>query len=144
MLDKIKNFKGRVIFTRDTHEENYMDTQEGRNLPVPHCIKDTDGWMLNERVQVALDAKTYRAIHKPTFGSTELVDIFKGCNEKETDVTLIGVCTDICVVSNALLLKANYPEMNLTVDAKCCAGVTVESHSAALLTMKMCQINIEE
>lgn len=142
VVEKIAAFDGEIIVTYDTHEENYMETREGKYLPVPHCIKDTDGWQLNQKVQKALDAKEYKVIHKPTFGSTELEDIFKGCDEKDTDVTLIGLCTDICVVSNALLLKANYPEMNLTVDASCCAGVTVESHNAALLTMKMCQINI--
>ena len=142
VAEKIRNFTGKVLFTRDTHEENYMETREGRYLPVPHCIKDTDGWKLNEKVQKALDAKEYDVIHKPTFGSTKLVEMLKDCNQLDTDVTLIGLCTDICVVSNAMLLKANYPEMNINVEAACCAGVTIEKHEAALEVMRSCQINV--
>ena len=120
-----------------------METQEGKNLPVPHCIKDTDGWQLDKKVQAALDKKQYKAIEKPTFGSTELVEYIKE-NYDENDITieLIGLCTDICVVSNALLIKANFLETTVSVDASCCAGVTPDSHRAALITMKMCQINI--
>ena len=139
---KINEFDGEIIVTYDTHEENYMETREGRYLPVPHCIKDTDGWKLNEKVQKALDAKEYDVIHKPTFGSTKLVEMLKDCNQLDTDVTLIGLCTDICVVSNAMLLKANYPEMNINVEAACCAGVTIEKHEAALEVMRSCQINV--
>lgn len=139
---KINEFDGEIIVTYDTHEENYMETREGRYLPVPHCIKDTDGWKLNEKVQKALDAKEYDVIHKPTFGSTKLVELLKDCDQLDTDVTLIGLCTDICVVSNAMLLKANYPEMNINVEAACCAGVTIEKHEAALEVMRSCQINV--
>lgn len=144
-VNKINEFDGEIIVTYDTHFNNYMETREGKYLPVPHCIKDTEGWQLNDKVQKALDARErYTIIHKPTFGSTELVDIIREYwdGENNIEVTLIGLCTDICVVSNAMLLKANYPEMNIVVDASCCAGVTVESHNAALTTMKMCQINV--
>lgn len=142
VVEKINNFDGEIIVTYDTHLDNYMETREGKYLPVPHCIKNTDGWQLNDKVQSALDSKEYTKIYKPTFGSTALVEKFNGCNQTETEVTLVGLCTDICVVSNAMLLKANYPEMNITVDASCCAGVTPESHKASLVTMKMCQINV--
>lgn len=142
VVKKINDFDGEIIATYDTHYDNYMETREGKYLPVPHCIKDTYGWQINEKVKKALDSKEYEIIHKPTFGSTELVEKLNGCDQCNTEVELIGLCTDICVVSNALLLKANYPEMNITVDAGCCAGVTPESHQAALTTMKMCQINV--
>ncbi|MGN0496429.1 MAG: cysteine hydrolase family protein [Lachnospiraceae bacterium] len=142
VAEKIARFEGEIIATYDTHYDNYMDTREGKYLPVPHCIKDTKGWQLNDKVQKALDTKKYETIQKPTFGSTALVEKLSGCDQENTEVELIGLCTDICVVSNALLLKANYPEMNITVDAGCCAGVTPESHEAALTTMKMCQINV--
>ena len=144
VVNKINEFDGEIIVTYDTHQNNYMETREGKYLPVPHCIKDTDGWQLNDKVQKVLNKKGYRVIHKPTFGSTRLVEMFKEYeyDEKDTEVTLIGLCTDICVVSNAMLLKANYPEMDIAVDASCCAGVTPDSHKAALTTMKMCQINV--
>lgn len=142
VVKKINEFDGEIVVTYDTHQSDYMETREGKYLPVPHCIKDTDGWQLNDKVQEALDTKEYIAIHKPTFGSTRLVDLLNDVVEKDTEATLIGLCTDICVVSNAMLLKAFYPEMDITVDASCCAGVTPESHKAALTTMKMCQINV--
>lgn len=142
VVGKIKGFDGEIIVTYDTHEENYMDTREGKYLPVPHCIRDTDGWEINTLVQEALDAKKYTVVYKPTFGSTELVTSFADCVERETEVTLIGLCTDICVVSNALLLKANYTEMDIIVDSSCCAGVTPEKHEAALETMRSCQIDV--
>ncbi len=142
---KIENFDGDIIATFDTHFENYMGTQEGKNLPVPHCIKGTDGWNLNPKVQSALDEKGCKSIEKPTFGSTELVEYIKqNYNPEEIEIELIGLCTDICVVSNALLLKANFLETKISVDASCCAGVTRDSHNASLLTMKMCQVNIVE
>ncbi len=142
VVRKINEFQGEIIVTYDTHYDNYLSTREGKYLPVMHCIKDTEGWQLNDLVQAALKDRTYTIINKPTFGSVELVDLLKGCDEKETTVTLIGLCTDICVVSNAMLLKNHYPEMHILVDASCCAGVTVESHNAALTTMKMCQIEV--
>lgn len=142
VVDKIKSFDGEIIATYDTHNENYMDTQEGRNLPVPHCIKGTDGWELDEKVQKALDDKGFKTVCKPTFGSVDLINMIKDYDIDNTEIMLIGLCTDICVVSNALLLKANFPEMKLSVDATCCAGVTVEKHLAALETMRSCQIEV--
>lgn len=143
VAEKIKEFDGEIIVTYDTHLDDYMDTREGKYLPVPHCIKNTDGWQLNEKVQEALQIKGgYQVVHKSTFGSTRLVELIREYGYNTANVTFVGLCTDICVVSNALLLKANYPEMNISVDASCCAGVTPETHQAALITMKSCQINI--
>lgn len=143
VVNKIESYEGDIIVTYDTHSENYIETQEGKKLPVPHCIKGTDGWKLDKKVQVAVDKKGFYAIEKPTFGSTELVEYIKNNYDiNELEIELIGLCTDICVVSNALLLKASFTETSISVDASCCAGVTVDSHNAALTTMKMCQINI--
>lgn len=139
---KIENFDGKVIFTRDTHSENYLETQEGKILPVPHCIKDTPG----RQIHPELDAlRKTPAIDKPTFGSVVLGKKLVEENEKEPieSITLIGLCTDICVISNALLIKAFLPEVPIIVDAKCCAGVTPDSHKNALNAMKACQIKIE-
>ena len=134
----IEFFDGKVLFTRDTHFSDYMDTQEGKNLPVPHCIKDTDGW----RIRRELDAlRKTPAIDKITFGSKDLVDILKGEPSIES-ITFVGLCTDICVISNVMLTKAFFPEIPLIVDAKACAGVTPESHKNALAAMKMCQVRI--
>ena len=144
-VNKINGFDGDIIATYDTHYENYMDTQEGKNLPVPHCIKGSDGWKLDGRIQAALDKKGFKSIEKLTFGSTELPGYIKeNYNPEEIEIELIGLCTDICVVSNALLMKANFLETKVSVDASCCAGVTVESHNAALTSMKMCQVNVTE
>lgn len=141
---KIREFDGDIFVTYDTHFENYMESAEGSKLPVPHCIKGTDGWTLNETVAQALADKKYTAVEKITFGSVELPKLIKeAVADEDFDITLIGLCTDICVVSNALILKANFPEKEVYVDAACCAGVTVETHNAALATMKMCQINVE-
>ena len=143
VVNKIDKFDGDIIATYDTHPENYMETQEGKNLPVPHCIKGTDGWKLDSRVQSALDKREYKTIEKQTFGSTELVEYIKAnYNPQEIEIELIGLCTDICVVSNALLMKASFLETKVSVDASCCAGVTPDSHNAALTTMKMCQVNV--
>ena len=137
--ERIERFDGKVIFTRDTHFENYMDTQEGKNLPVPHCIKNTDGW----QIRAELDAlRTTEALDKLTFGSRDLVEVI-GREENVESITFLGLCTDICVISNVLLTKAFYPEIPLFVDAKGCAGVTPESHRNALAAMKMCQVTIE-
>ena len=134
----IEKFDGKVIFTRDTHFENYMDTQEGKNLPVPHCIKGTDGWQIKRELD---ELRTTEAIDKLTFGSKALPEVLS--DEGEIDsITFVGLCTDICVISNAMLIKAFYPEILVTVDAKGCAGVTPESHKRALEAMKMCQINV--
>lgn len=143
VVKKIEGFDGDIIVTYDTHFENYMETQEGKNLPVPHCIKGSDGWQLDTRVQAAVDKREYKAIEKPTFGSTALIEYIKAnYNADELEIELVGLCTDICVVSNAILLKASFLETRVSVDASCCAGVTVESHNAALTTMKMCQVKV--
>ena len=143
VVQKINCLDGDIIVTYDTHGENYMQTQEGANLPVPHCIKGTAGWELDAQVQKALEGKTYKAIEKPTFGSTQLPEYIRAnYDPTQLEIQLIGLCTDICVVSNALLLKANFLDAKVSVDASCCAGVTVESHLAALTTMKMCQVAV--
>lgn len=145
VVKKIESFDGDIIVTYDTHSENYMQTQEGANLPVPHCIKGTTGWELDDKVKDALGKKDYIVIEKPTFGSTKLPEYINSNYDPENiEIQLIGLCTDICVVSNALLLKANFLETKVSVDAKCCAGVTPESHNAAITTMKMCQVNVIE
>jgi len=139
----IKDFDGEILVTYDTHFEEYLNTSEGKKLPVTHCVKNTNGWQLNEKIQNALSLKEYTAVEKLTFGSTELSGIIKEkAGDEDFDITLIGLCTDICVVSNALILKANFYEKEIYVKENCCAGVTQESHNAALTTMKMCQINI--
>lgn len=144
VVKKINEFEGDIFVTYDTHFENYMDTNEGKNLPVEHCIKGTDGWKLNNEVANALAGKKYTEVEKLTFGSVKLPELIKeAAGDDEFSIELVGLCTDICVVSNALMLKANFPEMDIQVDASCCAGVTVESHEAALATMKMCQIGIK-
>ena len=141
VVNKINAFDGEIFVTFDTHFENYMETSEGRNLPVPHCIKGTDGWALDKKVEKALDGKEYTKVEKLTFGSVDLPRLI-GDGEKE--IELIGLCTDICVVSNALILKASFPECEIKVDSLCCAGVTPAAHNAALMTMKSCQIKVEE
>ena len=140
--EKIRFFPAAdVIATMDTHGENYMDTQEGKYLPVPHCIKGSDGWRIRADIAELLSgAKIYE---KPTFGSTALAaDLKELSRREEIELELIGLCTDICVVSNALLLKASMPEVKISVDAACCAGVTPEKHLAALETMRSCQIQV--
>lgn len=136
-----------VLFTRDTHGPDYLDTQEGRKLPVPHCVRGTEGWEIIEQLQ----EHAAHPIDKPTFGSQYLGDLLKSRDEDlkkrgesgVEKVTLVGLCTDICVISNALLIKAFLPEAEVVVDAKCCAGVTPESHRNALEAMKVCQITVE-
>ena len=143
VVAKIKSFDGRIYATLDTHFPNYLETAEGRKLPVAHCIQGTDGWKINEQVLQALTEKGYKVIEKKTFGSTDLVDEIRDILAKdEVSIELVGLCTDICVVSNALLLKAFFPEIAISVDSSCCAGVTPKTHEAALETMKMCQIDV--
>lgn len=143
VAEKIRGFEGEIFATLDTHFENYLQTNEGRHLPVTHCVKDTDGWKIDKAVAAALDEKGYTAVEKYTFGAERLPEIIKkaACGE-EFDITLIGLCTDICVVSNALLLKAHFPEANIAVDPACCAGVTPQAHDAAIATMQSCQIEM--
>ena len=129
---KIREFEGDIFVTYDTHFENYLETPEGKKLPVPHCIRGTKGWEIADGLYV----RGAKIIDKPTFGYPDWK------NEALEDVEIIGLCTDICVVSNALIIKAVFPEANVTVDSACCAGVTPESHEAALLTMKACQIEV--
>ena len=141
--EKIKNFDGDIFVTYDTHYYNYMDTLEGKKLPVPHCIKGTNGWELNPQIAEALKGKNYKTIEKLTFGSVDLPQLVKEkIGNQKAEITLIGLCTDICVVSNALLLKANILDSEIFVDSACCAGVTLDTHNAALDTMRCCQINV--
>ena len=131
-----------VFATLDTHEENYAETQEGKRLPVAHCIRGTEGWQLNPVIREALGDCIL--VEKPTFGSIRLPELIreKIGDGKDATIELIGLCTDICVVSNALLLKAAFPEATIRVSSGCCAGVTPEKHKAALETMASCQIDI--
>ena len=145
---KIASFDGPVIFTRDTHTTNYLESQEGQHLPVPHCVKDTAGWQIMDGLVEAAEERNtiypHMIIDKPNFGSFELVTRLQGMHTAEPleSITLVGLCTDICVVSNAILLKTGLPEVPIHVDPNCCAGVTEESHEAALLTMRQCQIEV--
>ncbi len=125
----------RILFTRDTHQANYLETSEGKKLPVVHCVEGTYGWQVAD----AVEDPSCLHIDKPNFGWTGWKDLDLGSYES---IELVGLCTDICVVSNALILKAAYPDMPISVDASCCAGVTPGTHDAALATMKMCQIDV--
>ena len=148
VAEKIRQYRARggaVIATRDTHPENYLNTQEGKFLPVIHCVKGTEGWELDDEIAAALGPDAI-ILDKPTFGCTELVKLMgefaAEYGEENVNTEIVGLCTDICVVSNALLLKAFYHEMPICLDARCCAGVTPEKHAAALETMASCQIRI--
>lgn len=135
-----------IIFTQDTHFENYLETSEGKKLPVKHCIHKTEGWKIPNELMPPLDYDRMKFIEKFTFGSYGIKTLIKssGLAEYCTEIELVGLCTDICVVSNALLLKAAFYEgKEISVDATCCAGVTPETHEAALKTMEMCQINVK-
>lgn len=138
---KIEDYRKKgygVVFTRDTHGADYLNTQEGRNLAVEHCIENTSGWEISKE----LDTKDSTIINKPSFGSLELPAHIKKAYENLEEIEVIGLCTDICVISNAMILKAAFPETLVSVDASCCAGVTRESHRNSLEAMKMCQIRI--
>lgn len=128
----------KIYFTRDTHQPDYMETQEGRNLPVMHCIEGSQGWQIRD----GLDTEGCTIVDKPAFGSLELAELIKKDDPEE--ITLIGLCTDICVISNAMIIKAAMPEVPVKVVENCCAGVTPESHRNALEAMKVCQITVEE
>ena len=144
VIEKVAEFKGPVMFTRDTHEENYLETQEGQNLPVEHCIRGTEGWELQPELNEYALKNHCLIFDKPTFGSTSLA----GCVSEIArmapidQIELVGLCTDICVISNAILLKTALPDTEIIVDASCCAGVTPQGHKNALEAMKMCQITI--
>lgn len=149
IVNKINDFTGEFIFvTRDTHDEKYLESKEGKKLPVVHCVKGTDGWMVNKEISNALmkkdlsEAHVIRYIDKPTFDSINLAKQISHI-PGELEIEFVGFCTDICVISNVFLVKAFvYDRAEITVDASCCAGVTKESHDAAILTMKMCQIDV--
>ena len=151
VVNKIKTFDGSVVYTRDTHSEEYLSTLEGKSLPIKHCIKNTYGWEINKDVFSAGENKNSgkylkKIYDKKTFGCVELGNDIEiecaFCDDEEITIELVGLCTDICVISNALLIKASVPEATIVVDGNCCAGVTPESHNRALEAMKMCQINI--
>lgn len=138
VVQKVKAFDGRVIFTRDTHRADYLTTQEGRRLPVEHCIEGTCGW------EICDELKPYvkEVINKAAFGSTGLAELLEKDADSIDEIILCGLCTDICVISNAIILKAHFPEIKISVDASCCAGVTNESHKTALDAMRAVQIEI--
>lgn len=142
VVEKIKAYpKSDVYATRDTHGADYLDTAEGKKLPVEHCIRGTKGWEIHPDIARLLEPS--HIVDKPTFGSLVLTRLLEEENkQEEIQVELVGLCTDICVVSNALLLKAALPENTICVDASCCAGVTPKSHEAALMTMEMCQVGV--
>ena len=138
---KIKDFNGDIVYTLDTHDKDYLSTQEGKNLPVLHCVRNTIGWKLNEKIAKVLEnKKNVLAFSKETFGSVDLGEFVLSKNYDK--IEFCGLCTDICVISNAMIVKAFLPEAEITVDAKACAGVTKESHLNALNAMKSCQIKI--
>ena len=136
--EKVKAFDGKVIFTRDTHFDDYLNSEEGKKLPVKHCIKGTQGW------QICDELKPYAGdvVDKITFGSVDLPKILKDYGEEIEEIELCGLCTDICVISNAMILKASFPETKIVVDGSCSAGVSVESHNTALEAMKAVQIEV--
>ena len=140
VVEKIGSYKEDcIVATRDTHEDNYLETAEGKQLPVKHCIRGSHGWEIRKEVSLAMPKAVI--IDKPTFGSMELVRLLQEkAAKEELEIELVGLCTDICVVTNALLLKTVLPETVIRVDGNCCAGVTPKSHEAALLTMQMCQV----
>lgn len=137
-------FEGTVAFTKDTHEENYLQTQEGRNLPVVHCVRDTPGWEFTPELEAVRAERQAVVFEKPTFGSVQLVWWLAQENDEHPidSIELVGLCTDICVVSNALLIKAHFPEIPVRVRSGLCAGVTPEAHEAALSTMRSCQVEV--
>lgn len=140
VADKIKMARDAgqmVIFTRDTHQQNYLETQEGKNLPVVHCVEGSNGWQISSRLEVGESV----VFNKPSFGSMELADYISKIQNLE-EIELVGLCTGICVISNAFILKAKMPEVKISVDAGCCACVSPESHKTALASMKLCQINV--
>ncbi len=141
-IREVRQAGGTVIATLDTHEENYLDTAEGKKLPVPHCIRGTEGWRIPDAIMEALQGCAL--VEKPTFGSVRLPDMVRGAvgDAEDVSIELIGLCTDICVVSNALLLKAHFPEASFFVRADCCAAVTPDKHRVALETMASCQIDV--
>lgn len=137
-IEEYRSMNNQVVFTYDTHQSNYLETQEGKNLPVVHCVENTEGWQISDKLEV-VQSKVFK---KPSFGSLELAEYVATISDLE-EIELVGLCTDICVISNAFILKAKLPEVKISVDSKCCAGVSPESHLNALNAMKMCQINVK-
>lgn len=144
VCEKIIEFGGQIFVTQDTHSDNYLETLEGRHLPVEHCIANTEGWLINSFIRNALKSKNYAFIEKEIFGSMKLVDQIAKILDKgvKGSIEIVGLCSDICVVSNALMLRSAFPNTEITVDASCCAGVTPDKHKAAMEVMKSCQINV--
>ncbi|TJX13814.1 cysteine hydrolase [Tissierella creatinini] len=144
VIQKIKNFQGTIILTQDTHETNYLDTQEGKNLPVEHCIDGSYGWELQKDIKILMEEKKSSVYKKNTFGSKDLVHELVELSKEETieEIQLVGLCTDICVISNALTIKTFLPDTRIVIDESCCAGVTPESHKNALDAMRVCQIEV--
>ena len=144
VIEKIKSFDGMVIFTQDTHQIDYLETQEGKNLPVEHCIQGTHGWELQKDIKNLMEEKNSSVYNKNTFGSKDLVNelALLSKREKIEEIQLVGLCTDICVISNALTIKTFLPEIRISVDESCCAGVSPESHENAIDAMKVCQIEV--
>lgn len=156
MRERIKDYadgETLILFTKDTHEENYLETFEGVRLPVEHCVRDTPGWSLVKDISILADGYSNFLIYsgeevirsrilKNTFGSIKLCEILKQYENGITDITFMGFCTDICVVSNALMARAYLPNTRIIVDASCCAGSTLDKHLAALEVMKSCQIDV--
>lgn len=145
LLEKMRSFEGAILMTQDTHGADYLSTQEGRMLPVEHCIEGTEGWRFPAEVEALRESRGARVYEKPTFGSTRLVSELKRLYDgaELESVELVGLCTDICVISNALMIKAALPELPVYVDPACCAGVTPEKHEAALEVMRSCQCIME-
>lgn len=144
--DKIEGFRGNIIFTRDTHSKEYLSTQEGRNLPVEHCMKDSKGWEIESSLQPYASKPDTIILDKESFGTLKIIKVLETIQSNSMEsiesIELVGLCTDICVISNAMIIKAAFPEIPVKVDSTCCAGVTVQSHQNALEAMKMCQIII--
>lgn len=143
VVEKVASWEGEILFTRDTHDDQYLESQEGKNLPVVHCVKDSEGWQVCPQLEPFIKNTPF---DKPTFGSTQLPSRLKELmgttKESQVTITLVGLCTDICVISNAMILKPAFPEAEIRVDSVCCAGVTAESHNNALEAMKMCQVTV--
>lgn len=143
VVDKIKTFDGDVVYTKDSHTADYLKTHEGRKLPVQHCLKGTDGWRLHPDIEKLFLDKQCRGFEKFGFGSKELpLWIEKNYPDGLDEIVLVGLCTDACIITNAMTLKTFFPETEITVDASCCAGISPEGHNTALCSMKTCQINV--
>jgi nicotinamidase-related amidase len=152
VVQRIKDSEGElVLFTQDTHQEDYLDTLEGKKLPVPHCIEGTEGWLIHEDIleswhknpnTIRISELENNSFKKPVFGSLELVDFLKSRAAEIKEIEILGVCTDICVISNAIMIKNTLPNIPIAVNTACCAGVNPQSHQEALNTMKMCHIDL--